>query len=270
MSLLVLDTENNLKFVLIQPEEGDVNVTPISTGLTSAFIPTVAISPRYPQTNFNYLATKEIRNSLKFNITLSNYLSAEDIVNKSIVFNLSNIDIGYHTFTYRFDSIQGNITLFVDGVKYTNLTISPGKYRIQNIFADDFFVGSTGFYNGVDLATYLNQPGYYFIKDLQIKNFFLYDRALYDGEIIALNLYDKPVSDIILSLPYGQRNNIEEIERVFKYSGGGSSKSVSINVKNLNIQSESFRNNIRNIILRDAKNILPAGISVNDIVFTDT
>lgn len=270
MSLLVLDTENNLKFVLIQPEEGDVNVTPIGTGLTSAFIPTVAISPRYPQTNFNYLATKEIRNSLKFNITLSNYLSAEDIVNKSIVFNLSNIDIGYHTFTYRFDSIQGNITLFVDGVKYTNLTISPGKYRIQNIFADDFFVGSTGFYNGVDLATYLNQPGYYYIKDLQIKNFFLYDRALYDGEIIALNLYDKPVSDIILSLPYGQRNNIEEIERVFKYSGGGSSKSVSINVKNLNIQSESFRNNIRNIILRDAKNILPAGISVNDIVFTDT
>ena len=131
-------------------------------------------------------------------------------------------------------------------------------------------MGSTGFYNGVDLATYLNQPGYYYIKDLQIKNFFLYDRALYDGEIIALNLYDKPVSDIVLSLPYGQRNNIEEIERVFKYSGGGSSKSVSINVKNLNIQNEGFRNNIRNIILRDAKNILPAGISVNDIVFTDT
>ena len=270
ISLLVQDTTNVIRFVLIQPEDGDVNVTPVSTGLSGDFLPTVAVSPRYPQTNFNYLATKELQNSLKFNLTLINYLSGEDIVNKSISFNLNNIDTGYHTFTYRFDSIQGNITLFVDGVKYTNLTVPPGKYKIQNLFADDFFVGTTGFFNGVDLATYLNQPGYYYIRDLKIKNLFLYNRALYDSEIIALNLYDKSVSDIVLSLPYGQRNNIEEIERVFKYSGGSSSKSVDINIQSLNITDPTICNNIRNMLLEDAKNILPVGVSINNINFLNS
>jgi hypothetical protein len=269
ISLLVLDTKNNLQFVLIQPEEDDVNVNPIATGLTDIYLPTVNISPRYPQTNFNYLATTEPANNLKFNLTLINYLSSEDIVNKSISFDLNNLDIGYHTFTYRFDSLQGNITLFVDGVKNANLTVSPGKYKIQNLFADDFFIGTTGFYNGIDLATYLNQPGYYYIRDLQIKNFFLYDRALRDSEIIALTLYDKPVTDIVLSIPQGQRNNIEEIERMFKYTGSSSSKTVDINIKNLNIANLDFRNNIQNLILQEIRTALPVGISVNNINFID-
>lgn len=222
---------------------------------------------RFPQTNFNYLLKFLRPNSLKFDLTLTNYLSSEDIVNKSIDFDLSKVDVGYHTFTYRFDSIQGNISLFVDGILHDNLTVPPGKYKIQDIFSDDFFVGSTGFLNGVDLATQLQQPGAFYIKDLYIKNFFLYDKAIKDDEVTALNLYSKPISDVVLSLPCGQRNNMEEIERYFKYSSGGSSGTINIYLNNLNIQNQTFRNNIKNVILQEAKNTLPVGVSINDIKF---
>ena len=222
---------------------------------------------RLPQTNFNYLLQFQKPNSLKFDLTLINYLSSENIVNKTIDFNLANIDTGYHTFTYRFDSIQGNISLFVDGILYKNITVSPGKYKIQNIFADDFFVGTTGFLNGVDLATYLQQPGAFYISNLFIRNFFLYDKAIKDDQIVALNLYRKPVSDVVLSIPCGQTNNMEEIERYFKYSGGGSSGTINVYLNNLNIQNQTFKDNIKNVILQEANNTLPAGVSINDIKF---
>lgn len=225
------------------------------------------IYKRFPQTNFNYLLQLNKPGNLNFDLTLVNYLSSEDIINKSISVDLNSIDIGYHTFTYRFDSIQGNITLFIDGSLYKNLNVSPGKYKIQNIFADDFFVGTTGFLNGVDLATYLQQPGAFYIKDLYIKNFFLYNKAIQDDEVVALNLYRKPINDVVLSIPCGQRNNMEEIERYFKYSGGGSSGTINIYLNNLNIQNQTFRNNIKNIILQEAKNTLPTGVSINDIKF---
>lgn len=225
------------------------------------------VYPRLPLTNFNYLLRDSSSNSLRFDLTLVNYLSSEDIINKSISIDLETIDIGYHTFTYRFDSIQGNISLFVDGTLFKNLTVSPGKYKIQDIFADDFFVGTTGFLNGVDLATYLQQPGAFYINNLYIKNFFLYNKAVSDDEIIALNLYNKPIDDVVLSIPCGQKNNMEEIERYFKYSGSGSSGTINIYLNNLNIQNQTFRNNIKNVILQEAKNTLPAGVSINDIKF---
>jgi hypothetical protein len=272
LSLLLLDRTNNLHLALVQPEEGDVNITPYSLGLSAQYaIKTPpGVGARHPQTNFNYIATTEINNALRFNLTLVNYLNTEDVINKNIIFNLQDIDIGYHTFTYRFDSIQGNITLFVDGVQYKNLTVSPGKYKIQNIFADDIFIGTTGFYNGVDLATYLRQPGSYFINGLEMKNLFIYDRAVRDDEIIAISLHDTTINDLVLSIPCGQRNNIEEIERVFKYSNDNSSKNIDINIKNLSIANENIRNDIRNVVFEQVRSLLPIGISINNINFLDS
>lgn len=281
------EVKDNLKLLSINPSSGIQTIISVDRNTDSLvlrttptqlavdrdtydkFTSSIDVVSQFPLTNFNYLLRYFKPNSLKFDLTLTNYLSSEDIVNKSVNFDVSNLDIGYHTFTYRLDTIQGNASLFVDGVLYKNSTFSPGKYKIQNLFSDDFFIGTTGFLNGVDLATYLQQPGAFYIKDLAVKNFFLFSRALKNDEIIALNLYRKPIEETVLSIPCGQRNNIEEIERMFKYTRGNSSNTVNVYLNNLNIQSQSFRNNIRNAILREAKNILPIGVSINDIKFTN-
>lgn len=224
----------------------------------------------YIATNYSYLNQSYRPKSLNFNLTLTNYLSTEDILQKNISFDYTTIDRGYHTFSYRFDPIQGNITLFVDGLKYKNLTIQPGKYSIQDILNDDFYSGTAGFYNNTDLATYLKQPGYYYLNNARLKNVFLYDRPLNDDEILALNIFDTPINDLVLSVPAGQRNNIEEIERYFKLrTKDSSSKKINIYVKNTGIISSDMQNNIKNLILQESASILPLGVNINDIKFLD-
>ena len=221
-------------------------------------------------TNFNHFKQINTTGGLDFKITLTNYLSSEDIVSKSIKINKGEIDRGYHTFTYRFDSLKGKIELFVNGNVYGSENVQPAKYSIQDIFNDNIYIGSTGFYNSQDLATYLRQPGYYFIRGLKVRNLVIYNRAITDDEVYALNLYGESINDLVLSVPAGQRNNIEEIERYFKFAPvGTSSKKVNIYVKNSGITDETLQNNIKNIILADAQATLPVGATINDIQFID-
>ena len=244
--------------------------TSTSLGISGRYISDIsATRKKYSLTNFNRLKNYS-SNNLQFNLTLTNYLSSEDIVKKRIEVALSEIDEGYHIFTFRFDAIQGNISLFIDGDLYQNITVSPGKYSIQQIFKELFYIGSVGISNGQDLATTLGQPGYYYINNNRaVKNLLIYDRALKGSEISALNLVNKPIDKLVLSIPYGQRNNIEEIERYFRYSPITSSKSINIYVKDTGITNESLISNIKTSILEQAREALPVGVKINDIKFID-
>ena len=166
--------------------------------------------------------------------------------------------------------MQGNITLFVDGNIYKNITVQPGKYQIQEILSDEIYAGSTGFYNGLDLASYLNQKGYYFINGVKVKNLLIYNRPLYDSEVLAINLFDENIDDLVLSIPAGQRNNIEEIERYFKFSPiSSSSKKINVYIKNSGITNEEMKTNIKSIVTNEVYKTLPVGVSINDIQFVD-
>jgi len=263
-------TENN-QLGLAKFNVYDSNFTNTFTLLPLSGIYTAFTSEpkRYTQTNYQYLDLNFIPDNIKFELTLTNYLSSEAVVSKDIDFNSSTIDEGFHTFTYRFDSIKGNITLFVDGVKHTNLQIPAGKYKYQTIFHEEFFLGTLGFFNGIDIATYLKQPGQYFIKNARIRNFLFYDKVLNDTEIYAVNMLGKTIDDIVLSIPAGQRNNTEEVERLFKFSQTSSSKLVDIYIKNLKVEDNNFRQNIINEILSQSKSLLPAGVYINNINFID-
>lgn len=247
-----------------------------SSGRANTGLPGVSVSETsnsrvakgYVATNYSYLNQNYKRKNLNFNLTLTNYLSTENIIQRNIEFDYTTLDIGYHTFTYRFDSIQGNISLFVDGTLHTNLTVQPGKYAIQNLLNDNIYAGTAGFYNNTDLATYLKQPGYYYLTNTRLKNVFIYDRPLDDDEILALNVYDTKINDLVLSVPAGQRNNIEEIERYFKYKvKDASSNKINIYIKGLDIDNVDMKNNIKNLVLTETKSILPIGVNINDIQF---
>ena len=264
---LLVEKENS---ELIFIKSTNNNLTISNTGLTGRFTPFSSTSQkRYTQTNFNYINTTNTTNSIKFDLTLTNYLSSEDTLNVTTEFNLDAIDPGEHTFTYRFDAMQGNITLFVDGSIYSNKNITPGKYKIRNVFKEGIWVGATGFTNGITLADYLLQPGYYFTDNLKLKNLFIFDRSLQDEEIQALNMYNTTINDISLSIPAGQRNNIEEIQRIFKFSPASSSKNIDVCIKNLKINNDLFKQNISNSILLQAKSLLPVGVTINNIKFID-
>lgn len=265
--LTYLDKNDNLGLFI---PSNSININTLLPGFIPDRVDGSRLKTGYVATNFSYLNQFKNSNSIGFNLTLTNYLSTEDILQKNISFDYTTLDKGYHTFTYRFDPIQGNITLFVDGGLYKNLTVQPGKYAIQDVFNDNFYAGTAGFYNNTDLATYLKQPGYYYLTDTQLKNVFIYNRPLTDDEILALNIYDTSINDLVLSIPAGQRNNIEEIIQYFKFRvKDSSSKKINIYVKNAGITNADMQANIRNLILQESASILPIGVNINDIQFID-
>jgi hypothetical protein len=218
-------------------------------------------------TNYNNLNRMFDADSLDFKLTLQNYLDSQDYLTEIISFNKNTLTKGYHNFTFRFDSIQGNMTLYIDGALYKNINLSPGKYKIQNIFKDELFIGSAGFQDGLDLATYLKQPGYFYAKGMEIKNLFIYDRAINTTLVYALYLLEQKIDDIVLSIPAGQHANKTQIERYFKFGRHNSSNSIDIVVKDLPITDKETISELKTSILAEASSILPIGTKINDIKF---
>jgi len=238
----------------------------ITTDGTTAMIAGDYVS--IPITNYNILNHIYDSTSFDFRLTLRNSLDEESIERRVISYDTTKIDAGYHTFTFSFDSVQGNASLYVDGLLYQNETFYPGKYNIHNIFSDEFFIGSTGFVNGADLSTYLKQPGYYYINDLTVKNFYVYDTAASTTLAYALDLLNSKIDKLVLSIPHGQRNNKATIERFYRLGRNNSSKKIDIVVNNFGITDNNILNQIKLNIMNEASSILPAGVELNNIKFS--
>lgn len=226
-------------------------------------------TPGSKLTNYNVLNHLYDSSSIDFKLTLRNYLDNEDILTKTISFNPTEFEPGFYNFTYRLDTVQGNSTLYINAELYENQTFAPGKYMIQDIFSDEFFIGSTGFQSNMDLSTYLKQPGYYYTKNLTVRNPYVYNRAIDTELVYALYLLEKRVDDIVLSLPAGQRTSKTEIQQFFKFNRNNSSNLIDIVVKNLNITDPIVREQIKTSILAEAKDFAPVGVTINDVVFKD-
>jgi hypothetical protein len=240
--------------------------------LTAAALSGVSFGHNTPATkltNYNVINHLYDPSSIDFKLTLTNYLNTEDILTKTISFDPTNFEPGFYNFTYRLDTLQGNSTLYINAELYENQTFSPGKYMIQDIFSDEFFIGSTGFQSNMDLSTYLKQPGYYYTKDLTIRNPFIYDRAIDTELVYALYLVQQKLDNIVLSLPAGQRTSKTEIQQFFKFNRNNSSNHIDIVVRNLNITDATIREQIKTSILAEAKEFTPVGVTINDIVFKD-
>ena len=240
--------------------------------LTAAALSGVSVADNTKKsnlTNYNDLNRIYDKTSIDFKLSLTNYLNTEDILNQTISFQPSSFEPGFYNFTYRLDTLQGNSTLYINGDLYDNQTFQPGKYQIQDIFSDEFFIGSTGFQSNLDLATYLKQPNYYYSKDLTVRNPLIYDRAISTEEIYAIYLSSKDVDDITLSLPGGQRTSKTEIQQFFKFNRHNSSNLIDVVVRDLNITNTEVRDQIKTSILAEAKQFLPVGTKINNITFID-
>ena len=240
--------------------------------LTAAALSGVTIASNTSDTkltNYNVLNHIYDAETIDFKLSLRNYLDTEDVLNKTISFSQDEFEPGFYNFTYRLDTKQGNITLYINGELYENQTFSPGKYLIQDVYSDEFFIGTTGFQSDLDLSTYLKQPGYYYTKGLDIKNPFIYNRAIDTELVYALYLFEKKIDNIVLSLPSGQRTSKTEIQQFFKFNRTNSSNHIDIVVRNLNITDVAVRDQIKTSILAEAKSFAPVGVKINDVKFLD-
>ena len=224
----------------------------------------------YNLTNYSFFLknNQPDYNNLKFRIEIPNKYNNRDNLSKIINVDISKLSIGKHHFVYRLDTISGNITLFVDGKKITNITFDPAEYALENTLYNTFNVGAATYFNGTILNNYIKQNGHYFCRNIILEQPRLFNVGVDDIDIKFLNLLNLKVGELIASLPCGQRNQVEQIQRFFKWQiPGNKSNNINIRVKSNILANDKINQVLKEIIRRDISNSLPASVNINDIIF---
>ena len=262
------------QLALFKVDEGNETIKDIKLlGLTDQYISSnnklaETYKPIYNLTNYTYLKENHPTQEFSFKLKLTNTQNNRDMLIVNIPVDVSAYTTGAHHFALRLDSIQGNISVFVDGNLYKNVTIPPGTYVFQDISQDGIAVGCTGFYDNVPLFKYLKQDNYYFVYNSYMKQFKLHNTALTDNEIRFLTYNGLHMQDSILSLPSDQRNELDQIERVFKLDvPSNKSNTVNILIKNSQISDVNIQEQLKTIISNRLQQILPANVNINEITF---
>ena len=223
---------------------------------------------RYNLTNYDYLRRTYPDNLFTFKVKLKNIYNNRDVLDVEIPMDKCSYISGEHHFCLRMDSVLGIITVFVDGKVYKTVNIPPGKYIFKDILQDSIGVGATYFYNNIMLPEYLKQKNNYFIDGAKIKQFKLFNTSLTDDQVRFLAFNNIKMSDLIGSIPADQRNAIDSIDRQFKLSvPGNKSNSINIKIKNCNIESNTIKDNLKDVIREKLKEVLPVNVNINDISF---
>jgi hypothetical protein len=221
-------------------------------------------------TNYNYYVGRSDINSLQFKIRLQNIKDKNDIYTNRIDYDVSDKSEGYVNLSYVFDSVVGRITLLVNSIPQQTFRFDPAKYSVSDIFNDDIVVGGTGFYNGRTLGQFLKQPTHYLTTNTTLRNFYLFNKPLKPNEITTITMANKSIDPLVISLPAGQRNNVEEVVRFFQFGVPNShSNHITIQVKNSQITNIDFQNAIKANIRNTIKDRLKGDIQIDDIKFID-
>lgn len=226
-------------------------------------------SHKYHPTNFNYLnKLYDNSNNLNFKLVLVNKFNNLDVLEKNVVVPLSSLDAGSHHFACVFDSAAGQFSVYLNGLSKSTQYFDSGKYIIKNIFNDTLCIGASHFYNNIILSNYLLQPNYYYCNDVTLSKFSFYNRALPYDDIRMHLISTKKMNPLVLNIPCGQRNNLDQMERIFKLGGHTSkARDIDIVIKNLQIDDKEAREQITQEIISKANKVIPASVSINNIKF---
>ena len=96
----------------------------------------------------------------------------------------------------------------------------------------------------------------------------MYDQALSDDQMSVLHRNNINMGDLVASFPCGQRNELDQIERIFSFNVPGSkSNSINIIVKDSDINNSEVQEQVKQVITAKLQKVLPITTRINDIVF---
>ncbi|NBP04576.1 MAG: hypothetical protein EBU90_31740 [Proteobacteria bacterium] len=166
----------------------------------------------------NFFKFDNSYNYLNFNLALKNYYNDTDVLRTTYSIPVSNLQSGIQSFALRFSERDGKYQIYYNGRQTYTSTFDAYKYRYNPIIKSHIHIGATGFHNNLSLSEFTQQPGYYYVNNLKLQGFKMYNQALEDYQILAINMLNQPIDNLTVSLPAGQKNSIEEVDRVFKFS----------------------------------------------------
>lgn len=172
-------------------------------------------------TNSNTIMRYANENKIYFNLYLPNiYLQN---YHEQIVWDLTDIQTGWYNINVYINLDKAKFEVKINDIDFADcndsLNFLPYVNSNGNIFDMTYYVGCLGKKYGTTMHRILYDEieDRYACKDSRIENMKIYSKNLLYHEYQAMRMEGHKINPITITIPCGQRNNIEEIVRYFKY-----------------------------------------------------
>lgn len=221
--------------------------------------------------DYNKVLTESLSNNLNFTLNLpKNSLLSDKFI---YTFNLDNIIAGWYNIHILVDLNEGIYEVYINEklipIKQSFL-IDKHVYNVKNVFNYPFILGTTAYRNGITLDKFLGleEEMPFSSINLRIKDLSLYFKTLEEFERQSLLLNNSKLTPLIITLPGGQKNNLEEIIRYFKYNPPiNMSNTIKINIKNSGVNNILDQQQLSLDILQKINEELACPLTIKEIKF---
>jgi hypothetical protein len=205
-------------------------------------------------------------------LKLINIVNREDSVEFKVNILGETLDSGKHHFSMIINSIEGFFDFYIDGSLYTRKIFPKNKFYFdKSLFNNNIIIGTTHFYNNLLYNNFYNSSDMFFVDDLIIENFKIYKEALNIDENKLIYLSEYGTKDLKTDIICGERNYLDTISRFFKNSlPGQKSNIINIRINDSLIKDKNLQETYNKIIMNKIKDILPAHVKVNQIIWENS
>lgn len=254
-----------------QPYPGaqdQVNATLVQNQANLELTNFIIINKPQPLTNYNAYIDNESYKYLNFKLILKNIYDPRDISNIEFSLPLDKLSDYANSFFITYDDKEGSYDIYVNGIKVFSKIIDKSKYTFNVLLNNSFILGSLGFYNNVPISQFVKIPGYLYGSGYSVSNLRYFSSRLTDEQIQGLFLQNDGVKDAYLTIPCGQRNNVETIKSIFKFTQPyAKSNSVNLLIKNSGITNTTLQREISSNLLSTLDDVFAGDTMINEIKF---
>lgn len=249
----------------------DKRVESYATSLPYDVLPTF-----YETINSNVLLRYKDYNALYFNLHVPSNYTYDHIA--TIKWDLADIQQGWYNINVMIDLDAAIFELRINDIIYetinekTHSWFKPFVSSNGTTFDSTYYLGCVGKKYGTTLNKILKNAPFdpYVCKNSKIDRLTIHNKRLDYYEYQAMRLKGKGINRLLLTLPCGNRNGIDEMVRFFKYNSSPAiSNKIKINITGTGLQTQGEFNMLRKeieTVLSKEKDCL---VDIKDIEFVE-
>lgn len=228
----------------------------------------------YEATNSNAMMRYKDSNALYFNLHAPSPYIYDYIA--TIKWNLADIQAGWYNINVKIDldnalfEVRINDEIFETITEESHSWFKPYVYSNGTTFNNSYYLGCIGKKYGTTVNKILNNSFFdpYICKNSKVENLSIYNKSLTYNEYQAMRLRNKNINKIILTLPCGMRNSVDEIVRYFKYNAAGAmSNKVKINISGTGLETQGEFDLLKKEILATLEESKDCLVDIKEIEF---
>ena len=214
------------------------------------------------------------QNCLYFNLHVPSHYTYDHVA--TIKWDISDIQDGWYNINAYINLDEAVFQVRINDIIYetinedTHSWFKPFVSSDGTTFNSTYYLGCLGKKYGTTLNKILKNGFYdpYACRDSKVENLTIYTKKIDYHEYQAIRLKNRKINQLILTLPCGNRNNIDEMVRYFKYNSSPAiSNKVKINIAGTGLQTEGEFELLRKEIMAVLENNKDCLVDVKEITF---